>query len=117
MQGRERCFRLVKHGFYQFLSVSFLDRAAPQKFGVYFGKLRQLPLKFQVRGDAPAGLLTLRRSLEQKLSHPAGAQAAHQIKKRPVLKTALAAAVLFSARQVLFDVRGVDDVGRHPNLI
>ena len=63
-------------------------------------------------GDAGAGLFALRRSLEQELSHPAGAQTLHQIKKRAVLEAPAAAAVLLAARQVLPDIGGTHQIGR-----
>jgi hypothetical protein len=102
--------------FMNFVRVFFSGRATPQKFGVDFGKLREPPLKFQVRGDASAGLFTLRGRFEQELSHPAGAQALHQIVKRAVLESPTAAAVFFAAGQVLYDERRPQHSGRHWHL-
>ena len=57
-----------------------------------------------MRGDAGAGLFSLRGSFEQKLMHIARAQTLHQIIKRAVLESPVATAVRFAARQVLFDI-------------
>lgn len=80
--------------------------AAPEQFGIDFGKLRQLALKFQMRGNAGAGLFLLFTRFEQELSHLAGSQTLHQIVKGAVLESPAAPAVLFSAGHVLFDERG-----------
>ena len=71
--------------------------ATPEQFGVDSRQFRQLPLAFQVRGNAGARLIPLGGSSEQKLSDPAGSQALHQIIKRAVLESPAATTVLFSA--------------------
>ena len=78
---------------------------APQKFGVNFGQFRELPLQFKMRGNSGAGLDSLRGRFKKKFSDFARAQTLHEIKKRAVLKTTMAAAVGLATRQVLFDIR------------
>jgi len=78
--------------------------AAPQKFGVDFRQLRQLALKFQMRGDTGAGAFALFGRFEQKLSYPAGAQALDQIIKGAVLESPAATAIVLATRQELPDV-------------
>ena len=65
-----------------------------------------------MRGDASAGLPPLFGGFEQKLSHLAGSQALHQIIKRAVLESPLAAAILFTAGQKLPDIRSPQQMGR-----
>lgn len=96
--------------------VSFSTRAASQKFGVYGGKLRRLPLEFQMRGDASAGLLALLWRFEQELFHPTSAQTLNEVIKRAVLETTATAAVLFAAGQVLPDIRSADQIRRQVQL-
>ena len=96
--------------------VSFSARTAAQKFGVYGGKLRRLPLEFQMRGDASAGLLALLWRFEQELFHPTSAQTLNEVIKRSVLETTAAAAVFFAAGQVLPDIRSADQIGRQVQL-
>jgi hypothetical protein len=55
-------------------------------------------------GDTGTSLLSLRGGFEQEFSHPARAQALHQIKKRAMLESPVATAVWFATRQVLFDI-------------
>jgi len=69
-----------------------------------------------VGGDAGAGLPPLFGSFEEKFSHPAGAQALHQIIKRAVLESTLAAAILFAAGQVLADIRSPQQMDRRLKL-
>ena len=65
-----------------------------------------------MRGDADAGPPPLSGCFEQKFPHPAGSQALHQIIKRAVLESPLAAAVLFAASQVLPDIRSPQQMDR-----
>ena len=84
--------------------MSFSNPAPAQKLGVNFRKFRQLPVHFQVGGNARAGLFSLRGSFEQKFSDLAGAQTLHQVIKRAVLESPVATALRLATRQVLFDI-------------
>lgn len=76
-----------------------------------------MALQFKVRGNACAGLFSLGGGFKQKFFHLPRAQALHQIIERSMLESALAAAVLFAAGQILFDVGGPQKIRRNMNLI
>jgi hypothetical protein len=97
---------LAKSQVFAMVSSLFADSnlAAPEQFGVDFGKFGQLTLKFHMRGDALVRLPPLFGRFEQILSHVAGSQTLHQVIKRTVLESALTATILFAAGQKLFDV-------------
>ena len=90
--------------------------SASEQFGIDFGKFGKLVLKFQMRDDAGASLPPLFGRFEQKLSHLAGSQALHQIIKRAVLESPLAAAIFFAASQVLPDIRSPQQMDRRMKL-
>jgi hypothetical protein len=108
---------MVFAGFADAKTGKFSKFTTPQKFGVYFRKLRKPAMIFQMRGDAGASLTPLFRRFEQKLSHIAGSQALHQIIKWAVLESAPATAVGFTAGQVLFDVGGPQKIRWDENLL
>ena len=85
---------------------------ASHNFGIYFRKFRQPALKFLVRGNPIAGLLSLPGCFEQKLSNPAGSQALHQIKKWAVLESPSTTAVCFATRQKLPNQGGSHQIRR-----
>ena len=111
LQAVDSQVSLITSGFCTFVGELF-EAATPQKFGVDFRQFSQSALKFQMRGIARAGLSSLFRRFEQKLPHPAGSQALHQIIERAVLESALAAAIPFPASQVLADIRSAQQMGR-----
>jgi hypothetical protein len=78
--------------------------ADSEQFGVYFGHFRQLPLELFKRCNGGARPCPLFGGFEQKFSDLAAPQTLHQIIKRAMFESPLAAAVLFAARQVLFDI-------------
>ena len=67
---------------------------------------------FQMRDDACTGPSPLFGCFKQKFPHPTGSQALHQVIKRAVLESPLAAAVLFAASQVLLDIRSPQQMDR-----
>jgi hypothetical protein len=96
--------------------MDFSKFVAPQQLRVDFGKFGELALQFPVRGDALAGFSALVGRFEQKLPHPAGAQALRQIIKGAVLESPPAAAVPFAARQVVPDIGRPDQIRRRVKL-
>lgn len=86
--------------------------SAPEEFGVDFGEFGKLTLKLQVRGDSCACFLALFGRFEQKLPHVARSQALDEVIERTVLGSALAAAVLFAARQILPDTGSAQEIQR-----
>lgn len=102
----------ICNGFSLFWRNQKSQFAAPEQFGVDFGKFGKLALKFQMRGDAAASLPALFRRFEQKLSHLSGSQTLHEIEKWAVLESTLATAVLFAACQVVPNIRCPHQIAR-----